>query len=330
MFYRIWKRPLAAAQVETVSQRGLGRQKKGASTAQTTASLAGVNLQWGHLVFKVGFIVEVKKVMIASPSDVSEERGVIRDVIYEWNAVHAEDRHVVLMPVGWETHASPAMGDRPQAIINKQLSQQVDLLVAVFWTRLGSPTGTTDSGTVEEIEEHLATEKPAMIYFSSAPVRPDSVDNDQYSALKTFKESCKQKGLIEEYAHIDEFRAKFSRQLAQTVIRSFISAAGVTDVGEIAASEPVPSLSEAARELLLAAAQDRNGMIMSLPSMGGRIIQTNGRGFVESRNPRSEARWKGAIDELHRFNLIEDRGHKREAFAITADGYRVADHLRLP
>lgn len=71
------------------------------------------------------------------------------------------------------------MGDRPQAIINKQLLEQSDLLVAVFWTRLGSPTGATNSGTVEEIEEHLAAKKPTMLYFSSAPVRPDSVDNEQ-------------------------------------------------------------------------------------------------------------------------------------------------------
>jgi hypothetical protein len=44
----------------------------------------------------------VVKVMIASPSDVPRERQLVRDVIHEWNAVHAEDRKVVLMPVGWE------------------------------------------------------------------------------------------------------------------------------------------------------------------------------------------------------------------------------------
>jgi predicted nucleotide-binding protein len=92
--------------------------------------------------------------------------------------------------------------------------------------------------------------------------------------------------------------------------------------------QPIPCLSEGARDLLIEAAQDRNGMIMSLPTLGGRIIQTNGRGFVESGDPRSEARWRAAVDELDRLSLIEDRGHKREAFAVTNDGYRVAEHLR--
>jgi hypothetical protein len=69
-------------------------------------------------------------------------------------------------------------------------------------------------------------------------------------------------------------------------------------------------------------------MIMNSPTMGGRIIQTNGRGFVEPGDPRSEARWRGAVNELHRLGLIEDRGYKGEAFAVTDDGYRVAEFLR--
>jgi hypothetical protein len=99
----------------------------------------------------------------------------------------------VLMPVGWETHSSPALGNRAQAIINGQLLKQADLLFTVLWTRLSSPAGVTASGTLEEIEAHLTADKPAMIYFSSAPVRLDSVDNEQDSALKSFTDSCKRR-----------------------------------------------------------------------------------------------------------------------------------------
>jgi hypothetical protein len=38
------------------------------------------------------FPASVIKVMIASPSDVTAERQVIREVIDDWNAEHAEDR----------------------------------------------------------------------------------------------------------------------------------------------------------------------------------------------------------------------------------------------
>ena len=104
--------------------------------------------------------------------------------------------------------------------------------------------------------------------------------------------------------------------------------AGLATSGNILEPQPIPRLSDGARDLLIEAAQDTNGMIMNSPTMGGRIIQTNGRGFVEPGDPRSEARWRGAVNELHRLGLIEDRGYKGEAFAVTDDGYRAAEFLR--
>jgi hypothetical protein len=123
----------------------------------------------------VAYKATALNVMVASPSDVPQERVIVRDVIAEWNVVHAEDRKTVLMPLGWETHATSEMGDRPQAIINGQLLKEADLLVAIFWTRIGSPTGAAKSGTVEEIEEHIGAGKPAMIYFSSALFVPTAL-----------------------------------------------------------------------------------------------------------------------------------------------------------
>ncbi|HKQ36500.1 MAG TPA: DUF4062 domain-containing protein, partial [Verrucomicrobiae bacterium] len=142
----------------------------------------------------------VFRVMIASPSDVRVERDLIRDILAEWNAIHSSSRKVVLLPVGWETHASPTMGERPQAVINKQVLKDCDLLVGVFWTRIGTSTGEYASGTVEEIEEHLKAGKPAMLYFSSAPVVLDSVDPEQYKQLQAFKGSCRDRGLYWPYA----------------------------------------------------------------------------------------------------------------------------------
>lgn len=268
------------------------------------------------------------KVMIASPSDVAKERQLIRDVIQEWNAVHAEDRKVVLMPIGWETHSSPDMGDRPQAIINKQLLKSCDLLVAVFWTRLGSPTGVAASGTVEEINEHLASGKPAMIYFSAAPVRLDSVDGEQYEKLRAFKEDLRSRGLFDEYEELTAFRAKFARHLAQRVIASFARGEAAGEADRSLPAEHPPDLSEAARDLLIEAMQDPAGVIMRLGTMGGTHVQTNQRGFVEPGNVRSAARWRGAVDELQNHGLVEDRAGKGEVFFVTNTGYRVGDLLR--
>jgi len=274
------------------------------------------------------------KVMIASPGDVSAERQVVRDVVHEWNVVHSEDKGIVLMPVGWETHAHPTMGARPQEIINKHVLAGCDLLVAVFWTRIGSPTGVSASGTVEEIDEHLKSGKPAMIYFSRAPVRPDSVDDAQYKALLDFRAGCEGRGLVEAYDSLTEFREKFVRQLAQVVIGDF-SAGTEDEVSAFAAAQAdrggdsaIGALSTEARELLLEAALDKNGIVMRLLTMEGLSIQTNERRLSERGEPRSEARWDAALRQLCEMDLLQDVGHKGELFRLTDRGYDLADQLR--
>ena len=107
----------------------------------------------------------VIEVAIASPGDVSKERRLAREVIHEWNHIHSKHRKIVLSAVGWETHSSPKMGERAQEVINKQVLRGADLLVGIFWTRLGTPTGESASGTVEDINEHVNANRPAMIYF---------------------------------------------------------------------------------------------------------------------------------------------------------------------
>lgn len=276
---------------------------------------------------------KVFKVMIASPSDVATERTVIRDVIHAWNAVHSEKEDIVLMPIGWESHSSPSMSDRPQAIINKQVLTDTDLLIAVFWTRLGSPTGKAPSGTVEEIEEHLKAGKPAMIYFSSAPVVPESIDQKQYKALLKFMEELRRRGLIETYNSVTEFREKFTRQLAQTAIRHFAPKKKERPSESLEGAVPpsrtrLPALSDAAKKLLLEASQDKDGIILRLRTFEGLIIQSNGMNLVDNGEPGTEARWEGALRQLREKELIQDRGHKGEVFSLTDEGYRVADLLR--
>ncbi|MFH7321441.1 DUF4062 domain-containing protein [Desulfurivibrio sp. D14AmB] len=269
----------------------------------------------------------VINIMIASPGDVATERNVIRTAIHGWNAVHSADRAVILAPVGWDTHSAPEMGDRAQAVINKQVLQNCDLLVAVFWTRLGSPTGKVASGTVEEIEEHLRAGKPAMLYFSNAPVHPDSVDDAQYKALRDFRAACQKRGLVETYDSLEEFREKFWRQLAQTIIREYGSVGTSQADPALFAAPSGPRLSDTAKQLLLEAAQDRNGVVMCVRMMGGLIVQTNGKQLAEKGDPRSEARWKSAIEELMNFGLMEARGHKGEVFGLTNEAYQLSDQL---
>lgn len=271
----------------------------------------------------------VINVMIACPGDVAPERQVIIDVIQEWNSINSEDRQIVLMPISWQTHSSPKMGERAQEVINKQILEHCDLLVALFWTRLGSPTGKSRSGTVEEIEKHLDSGKPTMIYFSSAPVRLDSVDEEQYKTLQEFKKECEQRGLIEKYESISEFEDKFARQLAQTVIRYFsIEKDVLINLTETNDDRSFPNLSDEAKQLLIEASLDKRGTILKIEAMDGMHISTHNTKFGEKGDPRSEAKWKAAMNQLVNIGLIEDRGYKGEVFTLTDEGFRIADLLK--
>lgn len=276
------------------------------------------------------FTATVLRLMIASPGDVQAERAVVREVVSEWNSTNGPHANVMLLAVGWETDVAPEMGDAPQNIIDRRILVDADLLVAMFWTRLGTPTASYASGAVEEIEEHLKAGKPAILYFSSAPAPLDSVDADQYRALKAFRDSCKSRGLFATYGDVDDFRRKFSRDL-QIMMNSLgvASSGGATRVnatpGSSSSNDP---LSSEAAALLKAASADASGVIMFGRYGGGAEISANGTVFNEDSTARTIARWEGAIDELEKRGLVRATSSAREVFEVTRDGYAAADAIK--
>jgi hypothetical protein len=275
------------------------------------------------------FQATVYRVMIASPSDVPEERQLLRDVIGEWTAVHSVDKRAVLLPVAWESHAAPQMGDRPQAIINRQLLKDCDLLVAFFGTRIGSPSGAAVSGTVEEIDEHIQSGKPAMIYFSRVAVRPDRLDPAQYAAVEEFKKRCQDRGLYETYESHVELREKLTRQLAATMIRILADSgpSGPLIAQDFVLGDPTStSLSDAGQALLRGALAD--GVVMRVRSMGGTEVQAGDKCFNKPGDARDTARWEAAVEELRDARLIEQTDTKGEVYRVTHRGFERADRIR--
>ena len=159
----------------------------------------------------------IYRVLVASPSDCDRERKIVPDTLHYWNSVNSMAIGAILEPVLWETHANPEFGDRPQAIINKQLVERCDILVGTFWTRLGSPTGEAESGTVEEIERFLKAGKPVMLYFSLVPVVPGSYDERQFEALRQYREKLRGKGLVFEYDTLASLREQLFRHLSAKI-----------------------------------------------------------------------------------------------------------------
>lgn len=181
------------------------------------------------------FMAQVVRVLIASPSDVAEERRHITEVIHRWNADNAEATRTVLMPVRWETHATSEAGGHPQEIVNRQIVHSSDMLIGVFWTRLGTPTKNSPSGTVEEIEHFIDAEKPVSLFYSARPVHPGNIDQEQWQALEQFKLRTRSGALTFEFADLMELERMVTSALVRTVRERF----GVPDdlgAGRVAAA----------------------------------------------------------------------------------------------
>lgn len=280
----------------------------------------------------MAYDAKVLEVMIASPGDVTSERQVVREILNGWNVMHARTRQAVIMPVGWETHSAPELAGRPQQMINDRLLAHCDLLVGIFWTRLGSPTGISASGTVEEIEEHIGAGKPAMLYFSSAPVVPQSLDADQFAKLQEFKSWAMTKGLIAEFDSIDDFREQLRRDLEINLrdnpyLADLLQPLVAEDVGETSGMKRVTVSAEAA-QLLKAAAGSDSGHIMMLQHMSGTIIQAAGKQMLpDDAAPRDVALWRAAVESLESLGLIEATSYKRQVFRVTHSGYEAAEQI---
>ena len=172
----------------------------------------------------MSFTATTYRVLIASPSDLAEEREAATLAINDWNAQHAAAEGIVLLPVKWETHARPESGVRPQGAINAQIVQTCDMLIGMFWTKIGTSTGVAESGTVEEINQFVEPQKPALLYFSNRPIDPGKIDLKQHRKLKAFKDETYRQALVGSFDSVIELRTTLLRDLtrqlrAMTAIR---------------------------------------------------------------------------------------------------------------
>ncbi len=157
------------------------------------------------------------EVLIASPGDTEDQRDAIRQAIIRWNSIESRHFGVVLLPVMWETHAYPDLSQPAQPSINKQIVDDADILIATFWTTLGTPTADAKSGTVEEIERFIDAGKHVSLYFCDMPVVPLDQDTSALESLKGYRDEVKSKGLFSSYRSMEELSGKVRDDLTKLV-----------------------------------------------------------------------------------------------------------------
>lgn len=151
----------------------------------------------------------VLRVMIAGPADASEAVGVVSQAISDYNT-GVEQGGVVLLPMHFTTHVTMGLAAHPQQMLDEQLLAKADLLVAVFSSRLGTPTPDWESGTQQEIEGQSAKGRPTLVFVR------EGYDGKE-PALTRYEEELCQRGILHFYSDFETIRKELSRQFPRIV-----------------------------------------------------------------------------------------------------------------
>lgn len=149
----------------------------------------------------MAYVGSVLRLLLSAPSDLSaEDRALIIATVNNWNVREGEVHGAAVILMAWSEHAAPRWGIGPQDTINEQLVDLADVVLAIFSTRLGSPTSNSPSGTVEEVERAVADGKYVAVLRCNRPVDPAAIDTEQLASLQNFFEEHRQGGLIRSYS----------------------------------------------------------------------------------------------------------------------------------
>lgn len=167
--------------------------------------------------------VQLIKVFIASPGDVSDQRDEVEKIIWDWNNEHTDSTNVILMPIRWENNSSAyyAIDKDGQAVINEQILKTSDILIAIFGNRIGTRTKNNKSGTVEEInvfyEQHS---RGVGIFFVDTKASDELLEERKIVLLYKKHLSKHERGLYQTYddRNIRHFISKQVRELINAPI----------------------------------------------------------------------------------------------------------------
>jgi hypothetical protein len=156
-------------------------------------------------------------VFLASPGDVESERDIISKSILEWNTLNSRQRQVYFDLLRWETSVSAGFSSDGQAVVNEQIGDAYDVLIAIFWSRLGTATPRAASGTIEENERALGRYQAGenielAFFFKDAPLNFRQADLVQLQAVKSFESQVQQAGAFSKMFK-DEDALKFEVSL---------------------------------------------------------------------------------------------------------------------
>ena len=141
---------------------------------------------------------EVLNVAIIGPMDVDHAKEGIERALRSWNRSTGNLVGLYLDPQRYPIDTAPTYrpGLDGQSITSDQIIRSADIIFAVFLHSLGTRTARGfGSGTEEEINIAIETNKPCHIYFTLEPPPPEA-DSLEMSRVDAFRECLHQRSFL--------------------------------------------------------------------------------------------------------------------------------------
>lgn len=157
--------------------------------------------------------LRVIRVVAVSPGDVDAERKRLANVVDELNRRVASHHGCQLVLWRWETDAHPGLHlEGPQGLIDNVMRiHDADVVVGIFWNRIGTPTKGAQSGTAHELRQAWdawqAKQRPqVMVYFCERKSRPrDAAEASQLQQLLRFRDELPAEHMWWRYVTVADF-----------------------------------------------------------------------------------------------------------------------------
>lgn len=130
------------------------------------------------------------EILISAPSDVYSYVDTVKKAIDSYNNTQGLVDRIRFNQKNWREHAIPKYGKGPQNAINEQLTNNAEIVIALFGAKFGEPTEKYQSGTLEEIETVFKKGGEVLTYFGNGKIVDlDSIEAVQLEKVREFKKT---------------------------------------------------------------------------------------------------------------------------------------------
>lgn len=182
------------------------------------------------------------KVLLSAPGDAEQECKAADDELQKINRTHSNETGIDFYPTDWRQDSRADSGDEPQKLLNRQIVEDADIILAIFKERFGTPTSQYGSGTEEEIMLGLEMGKSVLVYFWNPG--PDFVpkDADQYAKIAALRSRLQSRVMYQVFSDEAALRNKITHDFTKLLYeleggtispKPQLLLAGVTEDGDI-------------------------------------------------------------------------------------------------